>query len=794
MTLRSKTVILVAAALVTLLALLYISSRGVLLYSFTRLEDKGTERDLQRALNALQNRLEELDTTAYDWASWDDTYRFMADRDPEFVESNLLGDTLVALRLNALLLVNPSGEIVFGKALDLQDQEEIPLPQSLLGHLTSDGLLPPGGEPGSHATGILLLPEGPILVASRPILTSTDEGPSRGWLIMAQYLDSTEVERLGQIIDTTLIVQPLDQPNAAEQLQAVRSELLEDPSSIVVRPLSTETVAGYAALEDLYGAPVLLVGVEMPREIYRGGQTAITYLLTSILLVGLGFGTLQYAVLDRQVLARVIELGSGVASIRSRDDLSARLTVAGQDELSNLTSEINNMLERIQATQTHLEESEERFRSMADGIREGLTIIEDGRVVYVNDSASDIFGYSKAELKQMQDLDLAASEDKAQLKRIRQEARRSGKMPEELEFWITRKDGDRRYVSNRYTSSSPDDGARHTYVVTTDITDRKAAEDELLREKHRLEILLEEFPLGVAIVSKDGRYEYLNPQFVQMFGYTLEDIPTGREWFRRAHPDEAYRAKVISTWLEDLKAAAPGEARPRTFTVRCKDQSDKIIHFRPVGMEDGDQFLVCEDITERQRAEERIKQLAYHDPLTGLPNRTLFYDRMDVALAHAKRSGDKLAVLLMDLDQFKEINDSLGHITGDKLLQAIGERLKTLLRESDTICRMGGDEFLILLTRITSVDEAYGIAGRVLEAIRKPFVLNDQQVHVTTSLGVAIYPDDAKDGDTLIKRTDVAMYFAKERGRDNFQRYSSSDHKKHPRAHRGRSAGREPAR
>jgi diguanylate cyclase (GGDEF)-like protein len=203
--------------------------------------------------------------------------------------------------------------------------------------------------------------------------------------------------------------------------------------------------------------------------------------------------------------------------------------------------------------------------------------------------------------------------------------------------------------------------------------------------------------------------------------------------------------------------------------------------------------VVYEDITERQRAEERIRQLAYHDPLTGLPNRTLFYDRMDVALARARRNSDKLAVMLMDLDHFKDVNDSLGHTMGDQLLRAVGERLTTLLRESDTICRMGGDEFLILLTGITSVDDVNKIADRVLEAIREPLVLDDHELDVTTSLGGAIYPDDAEDADTLIKQTDVAMYFAKERGRDNYQRYSSLDHETQPMGRRARSARREPA-
>jgi diguanylate cyclase (GGDEF)-like protein/PAS domain S-box-containing protein len=365
-------------------------------------------------------------------------------------------------------------------------------------------------------------------------------------------------------------------------------------------------------------------------------------------------------------------------------------------------------------------------------------------------------------------------------------------MPGELDFWILRKNGNRRYVSNRYASTSHDGAGQRTYVVTTDMTGRKAAEDELQKEKERLEILLEEFPLGVAVIARNGRYEYVNARFVDMFGYNLDDVPNGKEWFKRAYPDEEYRRQVRSSWLEDLKAAEQGERRPRTFTVRCADGTDKVVHFRPVSVQGGDQFVVCEDITERQRAEDRIRQLAYHDPLTGLPNRTLFYDRMEIGLARARRNGDKLAVLLMDLDHFKDVNDSLGHATGDELLQVVGERLTTLLRESDTICRMGGDEFLILLTGITSVDDVSRIADRILEAIRKPFVLDDHALDVTTSLGVAIYPDDAVDVDTLIRQTDVAMYLAKGRGRDNYQRYRPLERQTHPPSPRARSVRRLP--
>ena len=134
----------------------------------------------------------------------------------------------------------------------------------------------------------------------------------------------------------------------------------------------------------------------------------------------------------------------------------------------------------------------------------------------------------------------------------------------------------------------------------------------LFREKEKYRILVEEFPLGVSIIGRDGHYKYINPKFVQIFGYSLEDIPTGREWFRKAYPDQEYRNQVISTWINDLKESKRGESRPRTFTVTCKDGSEKVIDFRSVTMETGEQFIIYEDITERKRAEEELKKSKNH--------------------------------------------------------------------------------------------------------------------------------------------------------------------------------------
>jgi diguanylate cyclase (GGDEF)-like protein len=181
---------------------------------------------------------------------------------------------------------------------------------------------------------------------------------------------------------------------------------------------------------------------------------------------------------------------------------------------------------------------------------------------------------------------------------------------------------------------------------------------------------------------------------------------------------------------------------------------------------------VIRDITSRKQAEEELQYRATHDLLTDLPNRLLFSDRLSLALAQAQRHQKKLAVMLLDMDYFKNVNDTMGHSAGDRLLRVVGNRLKELLRGGDTVARVGGDEFLLLLSEIGGIEDANTIAQKILEAFRRPFILDGREITITTSIGVAIFPDDGENADILVKYADVAMYRAKDKGRDNFQRYT----------------------
>ncbi len=251
-----------------------------------------------------------------------------------------------------------------------------------------------------------------------------------------------------------------------------------------------------------------------------------------------------------------------------------------------------------------------------------------------------------------------------------------------------------------------------------------------------------------------------------------------RQWEGQAAIYEAYpfRATVgvpIRWGREFLGVLNVLADPPRTFSSADAELLNLLATQAAIAIENARLYEQArQEIAERKRAEETIRQMAYHDPLTGLPNRRLFHDRLELEMAHARRNGHKLGVMLLDLDHFKEVNDTLGHSMGDQLLQAVSERLRSLLRKSDTVSRLGGDEFILILPEIVRWEDAAGVATKILEALRDPVEFDGHEIRITTSVGIALYPDDGEDGDALMKSADIAMYRVKDQGRDNYQLYS----------------------
>jgi diguanylate cyclase (GGDEF)-like protein/PAS domain S-box-containing protein len=412
-----------------------------------------------------------------------------------------------------------------------------------------------------------------------------------------------------------------------------------------------------------------------------------------------------------------------------------------------------------------LETAEADLRFIHDSMSCGLIALSpDWRVVRMNPAAEAILGWPLAELRErpLRSLWSAIREDGSPFADGTgpvSAALRSGDPVRNTVLGILRRDGQRRWMQMDIVPARNPDGTPRLIVCTfADITDRKRAEDALKESEARYRLLFDRNPHPTWVNDRETQqFLVVNDAAVNHYGYTREEFlsMTARE----LRPPED-----LADFVSELAGPGPAVSRfGRRWRHTKKDGSimDVEVDSHPL-LFDGRaaRIAVVTDITERNRAEEALRHQALHDGLTGLTNRTLLQERLSHTILTAQRDHAPLALLLVDLDRFKEINDTFGHHYGDLLLQQIGTRLRGLLRASDTVARLGGDEFGILLPT-TDAASAVTVAQQLLHTLEAPFELNGQRVEIGASIGIASYPAHGSDTATLLRRADVAMYVAK---------------------------------
>jgi len=300
------------------------------------------------------------------------------------------------------------------------------------------------------------------------------------------------------------------------------------------------------------------------------------------------------------------------------------------------------------------------------------------------------------------------------------------------------------------------------------VEDRERALDELRAAMERLEqakAIYESSSEGIMVVDRDNRIISVNPAFKCITGYSYDEIVGADPYILRSGRHTAEFYAEIRRSLQET-----GTWRGEIWNQRKNGQV--YLQFMLIDTilgDDGEvskRVCIFSDITEKKLAEERIKHMSQHDTLTDLPNRMLYEDRLHQALAMARREKTPLAILYIDLDRFKPVNDTLGHAAGDTLLKLVAQRMLDCVRETDTVARMGGDEFAVVLPAIRSRQNALMVAEKIRKKLESPFEINGEQLDISSSIGCAIYPDDGQDGAVLTQSADQAMYLAKQSGRN----------------------------
>jgi diguanylate cyclase (GGDEF)-like protein len=677
MSLRRRTLLTTSLMLLVLISAVLLAARLTILPTVEHSEQLQTERDVQRVLAVYAEKLSALDRDVRDWATWDDAYAFVEDGNAEFIQSNLVDQTFNNLQINVIAFVNTSGNIVFAKAYDLEHSEEIPQLAGLQSHIGADGVLLRQVNADEGVSGLLLLPEGPLMFVGRAILTSDAKSASRGMLMMGRFLDEPEVAHLQKVAQEEVAIWRLDDSQAVAPGAACA--LPSAPTPITVCPLSEERIAGFALLPDAYGQPALIVRVSEPRTTYMLAQTGMTYFFDVLLLVGIVTVGAVLLPLERYVLSRVARTSAEVSRIGTLGDFAQRVSADGSDELGVLSRCINSMLDALQESQRAVQERADELAALHNTA-----------------------------------LDISASRDLDKLlETIVERAAQLLKSP-----------GGALYLCD----------AQQQKV-------RCVVSYNLLRDYRGVCLNYGEGAAGTVALRGEPLY--------------IDDY---RTWSGRAAVFEADRpfGAMLSApliWQGSTSGVIEVLAPTRHFSPGDLNLLSLL----------ADQAAVA---VENARLFGEVERLAITDDVTGIASRRQLFTAAEREFQRARRFERPLSLLMLDIDHFKQVNDSHGHSVGDQVLRGFAQVLKRNLREVDVLGRYGGEEFTLVLPE-TELAGAVQCAERIrLNVASAAIPAGRHSFTLTVSIGVAALTSETPDLASLVERADTALYAAKLVGRN----------------------------
>jgi diguanylate cyclase (GGDEF)-like protein/PAS domain S-box-containing protein len=473
------------------------------------------------------------------------------------------------------------------------------------------------------------------------------------------------------------------------------------------------------------------------------------------------------------LIAAMASLAGVLFALGSRSPATTRIVIASQILLV-LAGVVLFLVLRTRKRLHHavlaLDEGEQRFSAIVGSSVDVIAVLApNGHLTYASPSAFRMLGYTEVDLLGRNIAELLHPEDVQDAVDGLSDLSDPAAPREPRRLRISDSSGEFRHVEV-IGSNMVDDPVIQGYVFNVrDISERIRAEADLMESEERFRSAFDAAPTGMALVAPDGKFVQVNHALCEMLGHDEDHLLACRA-FDLVHPEEQVAAAEILARMEEGSVTLH---RAETRLMRSDGRVMWAIHTSSAVRSAEGRFLYSTDqvmdVTEQRETAERLAHQALHDPLTGLPNRVLFLDRLGHALERTERTGLQVAVLFLDLDRFKVVNDSLGHGAGDQLLVEVAHRLRTVVRPLDTVARFGGDEFTILLEDVPDEGQATTIAERIGVSISEPFDLSDSEVFVNTSIGIALGSGAAQSSEGLVRDADAAMYRAKEKGRARYE-------------------------
>ena len=565
MQIRTKVLIILASMWAIISLVIYIDSKITLAHDYEQLERKQVIKEIgltQNAYNIMLNTLKLLNT---DWSRWNDAYGFMANKNDEFINSNMARTTFENANINFILFLDDSQNLYYGRYYDISKRQFLPLPADLLNYLKKDTSFSKHTSVDSNRVGLIKISEGYVVLSSLPIIKSEGTGPIRGTLLMGYYWDQAHVNQLASTVEMNVDFFALPLVNANSDVTSAYNTLLRSDQDYI-KPHAINSVYGYTLINDVNNNPIGLLRVEVPRTLYSEGLMTIKHYLVIVVLIGILVLVSMWYLLKIFVLDRVINVSSQVIKIKSESRFSKRINISGNDELSQMVSAINSLMEIIELTQDQL--------------------------------------------------------------------------------------------------------------------------------KHRL---------------------LLNTESLERLSRLNENL----------------------------------------FLEINRQKESEIKH---------------------KEYEELLRNMAFFDALTELPNRYYFRELLSNAMEKAAQNNTSIAILFLDIDKFKLINDHFGHAIGDTFLKHVAKQLKNALGD-EVVARLAGDEFIIFLTNFTDKESIDVIINKIFQQASVPMRDQHKDINSTYSIGISIFPNDATIAERLYKQADIAMYYAKAQPGNSYCYFDSINEK-----------------
>lgn len=520
MTLRKKIFLIVALTFFGLTVVLLITSYRILLGGIQDIEMRESRQDLERAMNMLSNEIKSLDIMASEYAKWSELSKFTASRNQAFINSNFADSTFINLKINFIIITNRSGHILHASGFDLKKQKKVPIIIGIKERLMNihDYIL---ASPKSTSSGIELFPEGLTMLAIRPIMTSDSKGGPNGLFIVGSFLDNEEIIRLGEILKLKLSIIHKKEKNAPPDVSAAWRKLSSE-QTMLIQPLNGNSIAGYALIKDLFGKQSFILRTVEDRSIFRHGEAIAIYGLIFMIFTALVFTVVSILLMEKLVLSRLLKISHDVRAIESDGNLTKRIQMEGHDELANLTSDINNMLDKLEDSETRIRNEAEKYRAVIEDQTEFICRFDqDGTLTFINDAYYRFFSHKRRELIGRHFLSFVPEEDRSNIDELLIRINPDNPLIS-YENRVIMPDGDELWQHWSCRAIYEKNGALLEYqAVGRDISHRKQAENELITINKKLEEA--NVQLGAAYTNMKGNLDKLRKHlFKEEFAFLVD--------------------------------------------------------------------------------------------------------------------------------------------------------------------------------------------------------------------------------------------------------------------------------